>query len=91
MRNEAIFPDRKVKRIGKRSFMHYAGILSALFLCFWLAGCGEEKATAEKPSAAEKAAPTVTELLPDAANLRKSILNAIFGRSVQQFSRTVLL
>ncbi len=39
------------------------GGLLALLLCFCLSGCGEEKA----PAPAEKAAPTVTELLPDAA------------------------
>lgn len=63
MKNEAIFPDRKVKSIGKKFFARYAEGLLALLLCFCLAGCGEERA----PAPAEKAAPTVTELVPDAA------------------------
>ncbi len=65
MKNEKAFPERKVKHSGIKALKRYAVVFLALILCFVLTACGEEKAPAAQPTAADAAAPTATELLPD--------------------------
>ncbi len=64
MRNKTAYRKKEVKHIALKRYI--GSCLLALLLCVCLTACGEEKAPAAQPTAADEVTPTVAELLPDA-------------------------